>query len=75
MAREERHSVVARSKLTRPRLAVTTVGRGVVSHAGSRLLADLAEVTGLTSEFGEAVVGLRERRSAHDRGAGGWMWR
>jgi len=49
-------------------LSVTTDGRGVVSHSGSRLLADLAEVTGLTAGFSAALVGLRERRSAHDPG-------
>lgn len=47
---------------------VTTDGRGVASHAGSRLLADLAEVTGLGEAFSEALAGLRERRSAHDPG-------
>ncbi len=52
----------------RPRLSVTCDGCGVVSHSGSRLLADLAEVTGLTGAFSEALVGLRERRSAHDPG-------
>ncbi|MDP9479536.1 MAG: transposase, partial [Actinomycetota bacterium] len=53
---------------SRPRLSVTCDGRGVVSHSGSRLLADLAEVTGLTGAFSEATAGLRERRSAHDPG-------
>lgn len=41
---------------------------GVSPHAGSRLLADLAEVTGLTAGFGEALGGLRRRRSRHDPG-------
>ena len=31
----------------RPKITVTADGRGVVSHAGSRLLADLATTTGL----------------------------
>ena len=53
---------------SRPRLSVTTDGRGVVSHAGSRLLTDLAEVTGLTTGFTETLAGLRERRSVHDPG-------
>jgi hypothetical protein len=47
---------------------VTADGRGVASHAGSRLLADVAEVTGLTGGFSTALAGLRERRSAHDPG-------
>jgi hypothetical protein len=33
----------------RPRLVVTADGRGVVSHAGSRLLSDLADRTSLTA--------------------------
>jgi len=52
----------------RPRLVVSADGRGVVSHAGSRLLADLAERTGLTSRLGEALVGLARPRAIHDRG-------
>jgi hypothetical protein len=51
-----------------PRIVVTADGRGVASHAGSRLLADLAAVTGLTDGFGEALAGLRVRRSRHDPG-------
>jgi hypothetical protein len=53
---------------TRPVLSVTTDGRGVASHAGTRLLADLADATGLSGAFSDALVGLRERRSAHDPG-------
>ncbi len=52
----------------RPKIVVTADGRGVASHAGSRLLADVAEVTGLTGEFSAALAGVRERRSAHDPG-------
>jgi hypothetical protein len=40
----------------------------VVSHAGTRLLADVAEVTGLTAAFGDALGGLRVRHSGHDPG-------
>jgi hypothetical protein len=47
---------------------VTSDGRGVASHAGSRLLADLAEVTGLPQAFSDALGGLRRRRSRHDPG-------
>jgi hypothetical protein len=49
-------------------ITVTADGRGVASHAGSRLLADLADVTGLPQAFGEALGGLRQRRSRHDPG-------
>ena len=53
---------------SRPRLSVTTDGQGVVSHSGSRLLADLAEVTGLRAGFSEATASVRARRSGHDPG-------
>jgi hypothetical protein len=42
----------------RPRLVVSADGRGVVSHAGSRLLADLAERTTLTGELTGVLGGL-----------------
>lgn len=47
---------------------VTADGAGVASHAGSRLLADLADRTGLTNALGDALVGTRQRRSTHDPG-------
>jgi hypothetical protein len=40
----------------------------VVSHAGSRLLCDVAAVTGLTAGFDEVVGRSRRRRSAHGPG-------
>ena len=52
----------------RPRIMVTAGGRGVVSHVGSRLLADVADATGLTHLFGDALAGLRQRRRGHDPG-------
>lgn len=53
---------------TRPKIVVTGDGRGVVGHAGARLLADLADATGLTSAFSQALAGLRQRRGGHDPG-------
>jgi hypothetical protein len=53
---------------TRPKIVVTGDGRGVVSHAGARLLADLADATGLTSAFSQALAGLRQRQRGHDPG-------
>jgi hypothetical protein len=53
---------------TRPGLAVTADGTGVVSHAGTRLLADLADAAGLTPAFSDALIGLRRRDSGHDPG-------
>lgn len=53
---------------TRPKITVTGEGRGVVGHAGARLLADLADATGLTSAFSESFAGLRQRGGGHDPG-------
>jgi hypothetical protein len=47
---------------------VTKDGAGVVSHVGSRLLAGMADRSGLTESFSDALAGLRERRSGHDPG-------
>jgi Transposase DDE domain group 1 len=52
----------------RPMITVTADGAGVVSHVGSRLLAGMADCSGLTVAFSDALAGLRERRSAHDPG-------
>ena len=53
---------------TRPRITASADGRGVVGHAGARLLTDLADATGLTDAFGEVLAGLRQRRGGHDPG-------
>ena len=47
---------------------ITTDGIGVVSHAGTVLLAELADRIGLTVLLSEATNGLRERRAGHDPG-------
>lgn len=47
---------------------VTTDGTGVVSHAGTVLLAELADRIGLTAALGEATDALRERCAGHDPG-------
>jgi hypothetical protein len=52
----------------RPKITVSADGRGVVGHAGARLLADVADATGLTGAFGEALAGLRRRQGGHDPG-------
>ena len=52
----------------RPRLRVTTGGRGVVNHAGARLMADLADATGLTDGLSRAMAPTKQRRRGHDRG-------
>src|SRR5829696_3816410 len=52
----------------RPPLLVSADGRGVVSHAGSRLLADLADRTTLTGEVSGVLAGLSRPRASHDPG-------
>jgi Transposase DDE domain group 1 len=47
---------------------VSPDGRGVVGHAGARLLTDIADATGLTGGFGEALAALRQRQGGHDPG-------
>ncbi|GAA2217311.1 hypothetical protein GCM10010429_48300 [Micromonospora olivasterospora] len=44
-------------------MVVSGDGRGVVGHAGTRLLADMADVSGLTSGFSDALALLRQRRA------------
>jgi hypothetical protein len=51
-----------------PKVTVTTDGRGVCSHVGSRLVADVAAAAGVGETFDAAVGGGRKRRSAHAPG-------
>jgi hypothetical protein len=53
---------------SRPKIVVTADGRGVVGHAGTRLLVDLADATGLASAVSDALASLRQRDSGHDPG-------
>lgn len=53
---------------SRPKVVATANGRGVVGHAGTRLLADLADATGLTASFSDALAALRVRQAGHDPG-------
>lgn len=52
----------------RGRLRVTTGARGVVGHAGARLLVDLAETVGLVEGLSAAMAATRSRGGGHDRG-------
>lgn len=52
----------------RPSVKVTADGRGVVSHAGVRLLSDLAERVGLGTELGAALAPVVSRARRHDPG-------
>jgi hypothetical protein len=53
---------------TRPRLKVSADGMNVVSHAGTRVLSDLADEVGLTGGLSEAMAPTKQRRRGHDRG-------
>ena len=53
---------------SRTRPTVTADGTGVVSHAGTVLLAELADRIGLTAALSEATGGLRQRQAGHDPG-------
>jgi hypothetical protein len=53
---------------TRPKITATADGEGVVSHAGSRLLADVADRTALTAQLSEVLGGLCRPRARHDPG-------
>lgn len=52
----------------RPAVKVTGGGRGVVGHAGARLLSDLADNLGLTAALSTAMAPTKTRRRGHDRG-------
>ena len=47
---------------------VTADGAGLVSHAGSGLLAGVADRVGLTAALSDELSGLRERDAGHDPG-------
>jgi Transposase DDE domain group 1 len=53
---------------TRLLVEVSADGVGVVSHAGSRLLADLADRTMLTGQLSEVFAGRVAPQTAHDPG-------
>jgi len=53
---------------SRPRLAVTVGGRSALNHAGTRLLADVADAVGLTGALSAAMAPTRQRAGGCDRG-------
>jgi hypothetical protein len=53
---------------SRPRLKVSAESGNVVSHAGTRLLSDLADEVGLTAGLSAAMAPTKRRRRGHDRG-------
>jgi hypothetical protein len=61
------------TQLVKPKACPGTVivsadGAGLVSHAGTVLLAEVADRTGLTAGLSAALAGTRERRSVHAPG-------
>src|SRR5712671_324983 len=52
----------------RPVLKVTADGKGLATHAGSRLLAEMADRSGLTDALSEALAPMCKRRRRHDPG-------
>ena len=54
-------AITARSLIT-----ATTDSQGVVSPAGSRLLADVGDRSTLTTELSGALAGLRKAHARHD---------
>lgn len=53
---------------SRPKIVVSGDGRGVAGHVGCRLLADVADVTGLSARFDEVLTPLRRRRRGYRPG-------
>ena len=52
----------------RPAMCVKADGKGLTSHAGTRLLADMAERSGLQDDLSVALSPLFRRRRKHDPG-------
>ena len=52
----------------RPPVSVTADGKGIVSHAGTRLLAEMADFVGLTRALSDALAPTVHRRRRHDPG-------
>ncbi len=52
----------------RPSLSVTADGKGIAAHAGTRLLAEMADFVGLTSALSDALAPTVRRSRRHDPG-------
>lgn len=52
----------------RPSLSVTADGKGVAAHAGTRLLAEMADFVGVTSALSDALAPTVRRSRRHDPG-------
>ncbi len=65
--REKGTSKVKRTN-ARPPLSVTADGRGIAAHAGTRLLAEMADFTGLNEAMRNALAPTVRRSRRHDPG-------
>ena len=65
---EQKGTSLVKRRRGRKRLRVTRGGRGLVNHAGARLLSDLADDVGLTGALSRALAPTKQRRRGHDRG-------
>src|SRR3989442_1019790 len=65
---EQEGTYLVKPSKQRPPLKVTADGKGVVSHAGSRLLAEMADASGLTDALSEAMAPICKRARRHDPG-------
>ena len=68
MITEPRGTFEVKATRTRPPVQVSADGDGVVSHAGSRLLADLADRTTLTAQLSAVFADRIAPQTAHDPG-------
>ncbi len=59
--------MVKRNK-RRPGMRVTGGGTGIVNHAGTRLLCEVADAVGLSDGLSAAMAPSKQRRRGHDRG-------
>lgn len=59
---------IVKATKSRPALKVSADGKGVVSQAGTRLLAEMADNSGLTDALSAALAPMCKRRRRHDPG-------
>jgi hypothetical protein len=60
---------------TRSKRPANADGTGVVTHAGTRLLVDLADATRPPPALSDALARSRTRHTGYDPGRSLWTWR
>jgi hypothetical protein len=70
MIAEQEGTFQVHATRTRPAVEVSADGAGVVSHAGSRMLADLADRTTLTGQLSAVFAGRVPPQTAWTRSTG-----